>query len=226
MAESNTHDIQQLTTKAVFKQRDSGVFVNNIKWHHTKSQLLMVDPAFLTIWSLNEADTEILGNVDLTSSSSENVKDSIQARKGDYIGSSACWDPHVSSSCAVATHDNVCIIDTRSFDVSTTISRAHRGNVRDVDYNSNKSNTIITGGDDRLIKIWDLRSTSEPLKVMSGHSHWVSKCLLVCLYKFPPHFITIYRCCVSFFLSSSLVPPIDTISEPSNTSSSRYFSKF
>ena len=173
-AESNMHDIQQLTTHAVFKQRDSGVFVNSIKWHHTKSQLLMVDPVFLTIWSLNEADTEILGNVDLTSNNDNKNKNDILQNKSDYVSGGACWDPHVSSSCAVASYSDVHIIDTRSFDITTTISKAHSGgNVRDMDYNPNKSNTIITGGDDRLIKVWDLRSTSEPVKILSGHSHWV-----------------------------------------------------
>lgn len=147
------------------------MFVNHIRWHHTKSQLLMVDPVFLTIWSLNEADTEILGNIDLTTNSNNN---SMLQNKSDYVGGAACWDPHVSSSCAVATYGDVRLVDTRSFDVTTTISKAHGGNVRDVDYNPNKTNTIITGGDDRLIKIWDLRSTSEPIKILSGHSHWVS----------------------------------------------------
>ena len=177
-AKSNMHDIQQLTTITEFKQRDSGVFINHIKWHHTKSQLLMMDPTFLTIWSLNEADTEILGNVDLRSNMNENNRNNLVS-KDDYLGGAACWDPHVSSSCAVATYGDIHVIDTRSFDVTTSIIDAHGGNVHDLDYNPSRSNTIITGGDDRLIKIWDLRSTSEPIKILSGHSHWVCACSLL-----------------------------------------------
>ena len=97
------HDIQQLTTITEFKQRDSGVFINHIKWHHTKSQLLMMDPTFLTIWSLNEADTEILGNVDLKSNMNENNRNNLVS-KDDYLGG-ASWGATYNE--AVALIDEV-----------------------------------------------------------------------------------------------------------------------
>jgi WD40 repeat protein len=59
--------------------------------------------------------------------------------------------------------------------------------IRDVDYNPNKPNMLITSGNDRQIKIWDLRYietrreqnnrtnkyTNTPSKILFGHSHWV-----------------------------------------------------
>jgi WD40 repeat protein len=32
---------------------------------------------------------------------------------------------------------------------------------------------VITCGDDRKIKIWDLRNDRAPVKILAGHSHWV-----------------------------------------------------
>lgn len=56
--------------------------------------------------------------------------------------------------------------------VTTTIADAHRYAVRDVDYNPNKPFCIVTCGEDRLIKFWDLRSLDAPIKSMVGHDHW------------------------------------------------------
>lgn len=45
---------------------------------------------------------------------------------------------------------------------------------RDIDYNPNKPSTLVTCGDDRLIKFWDTRHLGNgPLKVLEGHSHSV-----------------------------------------------------
>ena len=52
------------------------------------------------------------------------------------------------------------------------IANAHEINVRSVDYNHNKPNTIVSGGDDCMIRIWDTRNTKSPLKEVSDHSHW------------------------------------------------------
>ena len=32
---------------------------------------------------------------------------------------------------------------------------------------------MITTGDDRKVKFWDLRNLSTPVKTLAGHSHWV-----------------------------------------------------
>jgi EARP and GARP complex-interacting protein 1 len=36
--------------------------------------------------------------------------------------------------------------------------------------------TMITCGDDRKIKIWDIRSLKTPLTTLEGHSHWIWSC--------------------------------------------------
>jgi WD40 repeat protein len=44
---------------------------------------------------------------------------------------------------------------------------------RDVEYNPNKPSVVVSCGDDRLIKFWDVRNLASPLKTLSGHSHFV-----------------------------------------------------
>ena len=34
--------------------------------------------------------------------------------------------------------------------------------------------TLVTCGHDRLVKVWDLRRPSAPVRTMGGHSHWVT----------------------------------------------------
>lgn len=46
----------------------------------------------------------------------------------------------------------------------------------DVDFNPNKPMTMITCGDDRKIKIWDVRSLKKPLSTLEGHTHWIWCC--------------------------------------------------
>ncbi len=41
-----------------------------------------------------------------------------------------------------------------------------------MDFNPNKPLSIISAGDDRKIKFWDLRNLTMPVKVLEGHSHW------------------------------------------------------
>lgn len=53
------------------------------------------------------------------------------------------------------------------------IEDAHGQMVRDLDCNPNKQCHIVTGGDDGCIKVWDCRSTKQPVFCRSDHSHWV-----------------------------------------------------
>jgi WD40 repeat protein len=36
---------------------------------------------------------------------------------------------------------------------------------------------LLTCGNDRLTKLWDLRNLSTPVKVLAGHTHWVTSAL-------------------------------------------------
>lgn len=89
--------------------------------------------------------------------------------------SAACWDPHNKTSIAVATGSSLRLVDTRTGGAFTAIAQAHRYACRDVDYNPHKANNLITCGEDRLLRFWDLRSPGKPLKSILAHkNHWVT----------------------------------------------------
>ena len=94
-------------------------------------------------------------------------------RVGDWCPGATAWDPHNQSTCAIGSFSKLCIADTRKMEITQQIPDAHQGGVRDVDYNPNKPLTLITAGDDRKIKVWDLRSCRSPIKCLASHSHWV-----------------------------------------------------
>jgi WD40 repeat protein len=43
-----------------------------------------------------------------------------------------------------------------------------------MDFNPNKPMVLATSGDDRAVRIWDLRRVRAPVKMLTGHSHWCS----------------------------------------------------
>lgn len=55
---------------------------------------------------------------------------------------------------------------------------AHRGVARDVDFNRSKPYALVTCGEDRLVKFWDSRKPSAPVKHLAGHTHWCVPCKL------------------------------------------------
>lgn len=83
-------------------------------------------------------------------------------------------DPHHPNEVVLAVDNAVESWDLRSGDRSHSIDQAVQPGlcVRTVSYNPNKPWCIATGGDDFHVKCWDLRKTTAPLSVLSGHSHW------------------------------------------------------
>ncbi len=52
------------------------------------------------------------------------------------------------------------------------IEAAHGQLVRDLDFNPNRQYHLASCGDDCKAKFWDVRKATEPVKVLSDHSHW------------------------------------------------------
>lgn len=67
----------------------------------------------------------------------------------------------------------------RSYDIrdpnhiAWQIDEAHSQPVRDIDVNPNKAFHIATGGDDAILKIFDVRNTKEPVFSRRDHLHWI-----------------------------------------------------
>ncbi|MFY7927897.1 MAG: WD40 repeat domain-containing protein [Oligoflexus sp.] len=58
---------------------------------------------------------------------------------------------------------------------TSSIKTAHYQLVRDIDINGNQPYYFVSGGDDCKVKFWDSRNTSQPLKTLAQHSHWVAQ---------------------------------------------------
>jgi EARP and GARP complex-interacting protein 1 len=86
------------------------------------------------------------------------------------------WDPHHPSEIAIACDSMVLIIDIKSATVVRTITNVVPQGcvIRSISYNPNKPWFIATGGDDYLCKIWDIRRPHLPVKILAGHTHWVT----------------------------------------------------
>eukprot|EP00002_Diphylleia_rotans_P006388 TRINITY_DN15773_c0_g1_i1.p1 TRINITY_DN15773_c0_g1~~TRINITY_DN15773_c0_g1_i1.p1 ORF type:complete len:354 (+),score=56.07 TRINITY_DN15773_c0_g1_i1:66-1127(+) len=85
----------------------------------------------------------------------------------------AKWNPHHKEEIATTNDASVRFWDLRQKRESCVIDLAHVQCVRDIDYNPNRTNYIVTCGDDRQVRFWDVRSPKEPIKSLCEHSHWV-----------------------------------------------------
>jgi len=112
----------------------------------------------------------------------------------------AKWDPHHANNVGVLNKGDVSIVDVRNNSVVGGVKNAHKTGGLSLDYNPNRPYFLATGGEDGLIKFWDLRMSGAvgvgvgvgveedkgkvkenendgqegALKVLKGHTHWVN----------------------------------------------------
>lgn len=139
--------------------------VKVIMWHPTGDSH--------TILGLSE-DHIISWDLD-TASSSASVTDTITVEsKGQPRLTCGRWNPHHNCTHIVTANDSTIRgWDLRSKQQVYQMEGAHGQLVRDLDFNPNRQYYMASCGDDCRVKFWDTRNCSEPLKVLSDHSHWV-----------------------------------------------------
>ncbi|KAG5184762.1 hypothetical protein JKP88DRAFT_354368 [Tribonema minus] len=100
----------------------------------------------------------------------------VRVTEGGAAAAAAAWDPHTRTSVAVAAGCGLRIADTRSGGAFTAVANAHRYACRDVDYSPYKPSCVVTCGEDRLLRFWDLRAPGQPLKSVLAHrNHWATR---------------------------------------------------
>jgi WD40 repeat protein len=130
-------------------------------------RFLAVSDNAVRLFDVHGAAVEDIGDTHLGSSS----------RAGAAPRQSLCaaWDPHHTSLAHVATGGDIETVDLRSMEVVRRIERAHEPLCRDMDCNPNKPHHLVSCGDDRSVKFWDVRKPGAPVKVVPrAHSHWAS----------------------------------------------------
>lgn len=92
-----------------------------------------------------------------------------------FIGGCA-WDPHRASEVAIACDSSILCWDLRTGERPRGVTHAVPAGscVRSLSYNPNKPWHLASGGDDYRVKIWDARKTAAPVKILDGHTHWVT----------------------------------------------------
>eukprot|EP00828_Plagiopyla_frontata_P017089 TRINITY_DN2225_c0_g1_i1.p1 TRINITY_DN2225_c0_g1~~TRINITY_DN2225_c0_g1_i1.p1 ORF type:complete len:284 (-),score=53.77 TRINITY_DN2225_c0_g1_i1:95-946(-) len=85
-------------------------------------------------------------------------------------------EPHHSHLIASTSKNNLIFYDVRDKKQNFSIKNAHSLNILDMDFSPNKQYYMITGGEDLMIKFWDIRKTSLPVKVLSDLENQVLQC--------------------------------------------------
>ena len=165
-------DLEKLQTiESTIPERRDLSFVTSVKWSPHEDNIIATKESIVSIYSITESSVsmEDNGKVDLRI---EAGLDSCTSKAYDGTFSAAAWDPHSNKSAAVVCDSHFHLLDTRSMSLTHSV-QAHRGSCRDVDYNPNKPQTLITAGDDRKIRFWDVRNLKQPVRTLLGHGHWV-----------------------------------------------------
>lgn len=142
--------------------------VQSLKWHPTKAnQVLAADTQSVRVITLADGRMETTSTYtyDHTHNEDSNVM-------WNLTSGIVAWDPHTSAGCATARGTTLHLLDTRKMKSTQDIPHAHDGSIRDVEYNPNKPSILVTCGDDRKVKFWDIRNLSSPVRTLAGHSHY------------------------------------------------------
>lgn len=158
---SNAPPLQLMTSV------DSSSFgeVRSFIWHPSgeRSTFIVLADSHIVMYDLESSGT----SAKVTSSS-------LLEGKSQPKFSAGKWNPH-HNCVQIATANDSFIRgwDVRSLQQVYCIENAHSQLVRDLDFNPNKQYYLASCGDDCRTKFWDIRNTTEPVKVLSDHSHWV-----------------------------------------------------
>ncbi|XP_052230533.1 EARP and GARP complex-interacting protein 1-like isoform X2 [Dreissena polymorpha] len=187
--------------------------IKSVMWHPTGDGCTIVGLADSHI---------VLWDIDTNGSSAKMSSSAGLEAKGQPRMTCCSWDPH-HNCVQIATANDTCIRgwDIRNMQQTYVIDNAHGQLVRDLDFNPNKQYYLLSCGDDCKVKFWDVRNVTEPLKVLSDHSHW-ARLKLRCFHC-PNCHVFIVQGCGQFVTTgsttSSSSPRAVTVAWSSTTSS-------
>ncbi|KAK1444054.1 hypothetical protein BgAZ_209300 [Babesia gibsoni] len=180
VAELGTSEATQLKVTATsnpFKGTVRGIAVDPYTTKITNAKLAVVQPDLLRIIKVNESTIDDLTNIAPKQISTEGVVSGSfeDCRRRFYTGK---FDPHHRDIIGCAVADRFELFDCRQSPeelITVASGLCHQGDVRDIDFNPNVPNELVTVGEDAKIVVWDLRATLKPLDVITkGHQNFIS----------------------------------------------------
>jgi WD40 repeat protein len=141
--------------------------VQSLRWHPTKTTaVLATDTGSVHLLTLAEA------SVSRAEAFAFDTSDGDLHVCSSLTRGVAAWDPHASANAAAAHGPTLHLLDTRKMKAAHVLAQAHAGAIRDVEFNPNKPSVLVTCGDDRKVKFWDVRNLVTPVRTLAGHSHY------------------------------------------------------
>ncbi|CAB3410685.1 unnamed protein product [Caenorhabditis bovis] len=132
--------------------------MHGLEWDAANNRAATLGPSAINLYDM-ENEPKLIRNVEIADD------DEIHCGR---------WSPHHNGNMlGIAVGKNVCCVDLRTAGAQFRIGDAHSNRTLGIDFNPNLQHVIATSGDDGFVRVWDTRSTSEPLLAMHHHAHWV-----------------------------------------------------
>lgn len=134
--------------------------VHSVVFPNKENKILIGDNKKLTYYDLNE-----LKEISSIYPSGDNT---------EFFQCEA--DPHHQNLIATISNTDITFNDLREKKTRFTIDNAHRLGVLDMDFNPNKQYYLMSSGEDCLVKFWEFRKPSLPVKALEDFQNWVLNC--------------------------------------------------
>lgn len=162
---SSSHDHNKKDLQVIHCIDSSNTYIHSVKWHPKTDTIALASSKTVSVYTIGNDTSKIKETNRVT------LREGVDIQS--YSHGSIAFDPHTQSTLAATCNQSLHFIDTKSGDITSSIVNAHDGIIRDIDYNPNRQQMIISTGDDRKIKFWDIRNPIKPVKTLLGHSHYV-----------------------------------------------------
>ncbi|EFA80313.1 WD40 repeat-containing protein [Heterostelium album PN500] len=142
----------------------------------TDDYVISLDDSTIRLWSIKNNTPSVVksfGGLNKLTAGSINPNINNQLATANDVNIKG-WDfrsgkDHIE----INNNDNNNNNNKKTYRESFKIDKAHSELIRDIDFNPNKPYILLSAGDDGKLKFWDTRYTEEPVKMFSGHNHWI-----------------------------------------------------
>jgi len=163
----NSNQASPMTQVAELKSSEVPI-VRSAFWKPVESenQVMTFDNELtIHLWDIDDGEP--------TYNSSFNIGDS--RKYHSPVVTNGRWNPHHGAKqFALSVASNIISWDIRSNTSAFVLENAHKDTVRDLDFNPNKQYTMLSCGDDCMVKFWDIRELKSPIsEIKDEHLHWI-----------------------------------------------------